>query len=76
MTNPVRKRRWVMFVLPVVCLALLPSPQAWGDESPEGVNSRGVYAYYDAGQALAMARETGKPIFVVSIRGNDCAGGL
>lgn len=63
----------------VACLALLPALCAWGDEPRESrqrVNSRGVYAYYDAGQALAVARETGKPIFVLSIRGNDCAGGL
>ena len=66
----------IVTTIAVACLALLPALHAWGDESREGVNSRGVYAYYDAGQALAMARETGKPIFVVSIRGNDCAGGL
>ena len=60
----------------VIALSLFPGLRAGGDEPRERVNSRGVYAYYEAGQALAMARDTGKPIFVVSIRGNDCAGGL
>jgi len=40
------------------------------------VNSRRVFAYYTAEQALAVARASGKPIFVISVRGNDCAGGL
>ena len=60
----------------VVCLALLPALRVWGDEPRQRVNSRRVYAYYNAEQALDMARATGKPIFVLSVRGNDCAGGL
>ena len=60
----------------VIALSLLPGLRAGGDEPRERVNSRGVYAYYTAEQALAMARATGKPVFVISVRGNDCAGGL
>jgi len=65
-------------LLAVVCLALLPALQVRPEEqaSQQCANSRQVYAYYSAKQALDMARATGKPIFVVSIRGNDCAGGL
>jgi len=60
----------------VVCLWLLPVLPVCGDEPEKRVNSRGVYAYYNAEQALKMAQATGKPIFVISVRGNDCAGGL
>lgn len=62
----------------VVCVALLPVLQVRGaeQEARQRANSRQVYAYYTAEQALAMARENGKPIFVISVRGNDCAGGL
>ena len=68
-----------MRILPTVavaCVALLSALRAWGDEPAQRVNSRGAFAYYDAEQALIMARATGKPIFVISVRGNDCAGGL
>jgi hypothetical protein len=59
----------------VACFALLPALCVSAQETKK-VNSRGVYAYYDADQALAMAKATGKPMLVLCIRGNDCAGGL
>ena len=62
--------------LAAFCLVLLPAMYVSGGEQNQRVNSRAAYAYYNAEQALAMARLTGKPIFIVSIRGNDCAGGL
>jgi hypothetical protein len=66
----------IVTALSIVSVALLSAASAWGEESRTRANSRGVFAYYNAEQALAMARATGKPIFVISVRGNDCAGGL
>jgi len=60
----------------VTCAFLLPASSVRGEGPEQRVNSRGVYAYYDAEQALQMAGITGRPIFVLSVRGNDCAGGL
>ena len=65
--------------LAVTLLVVFPALRVAADESQAvqpRASSRGVYAYYDAAQAPAVARDTGKPIFVISVRGNDCAGGL